>query len=231
MDVHIGNDDTQTYGPALRRNLERAFKTAPDPVHTFVNYLIEQQRVVDERMQAALLNARKSRGAVSSSTKVKSPMLDSARKVLSALFKHLGCQSDLEEWRGEVSAFFPKGLTGIGKTGASVQSALATAIAALEQDTTVPDHAGLLRRLKKTAKDLDAELLAVSEAALVVRHELSEQSDEKLAWLRVYQGNVLMIEGLLKHENRGGDVATIVPHLAANTDAQKAAEPAEPAVA
>lgn len=215
MDNYIDNDETQIYGPGLRANLARTFAGAPEPIATLVAWMIEGQKRADETMAAAMHTARLSVSGASAAAEDKAPAVSSARKLMSALHKHLDASSDLDEWGGDIGVFFPNGRAGIGKYARPLLASMDVALKALDADATVPEHAKFTSKLKKAHKALDAHIHATGDAVHEARGGLSEQSAEKAAWLREYRSNALLTEGLLQKLGRVGELNATVPHLSA----------------
>ena len=86
---------------------------------------------------------------------------------------------------------------------------------ALQDDSTVPEHAKFTTKLKRAHKQLTELVGASGDASHDANSGLSEQSAEKLAWLREYRSNALLVEGLLTKLGRADELNAIVPHLSA----------------
>ena len=214
MDRYIDNQETQTYGPKLRQNLERAFEGSPKEVRAFLAWLGKQQSAVDARMASGMARAIGSVSDLSKSAESKSPATDAARALLVGFHQHLESKRGLGEWTGDLKVFFPTGRKGVGRSGHAVATALATALAGFAKDKKVPDAKKLRARLAAADKTLRAELAKSGGAVAAARKGLSEQSAEKKAWLAVYRGIALVVEGVLTLEGRPKALRTVVPHLA-----------------
>jgi hypothetical protein len=212
MDRYIDNDETQTYGPKLRSNIDASFTDAAPEVTAFLAYLTNLQASADKRMADGMAKAR---GA-------KSPLADAAKKLLAGFHKHLGSKQDLEEWSGDIKLFFPKGLGGIGTAASDVATALATAKKGLEKDATVPDGKKFQKRLASSEKNLRTKIGKTGGAVKKAQAGLSEQSAEKKEWLAIYRGIALIVEGLLTLDKRPSAVRSIVPHLSVSGGKAKA---------
>lgn len=231
MDKYIDNIETQKYGPKLRDNVEREFKTSSKQARAFLSYLVKQQAAADRRMAEGMAAARAAATKKSAAAAGKNPALKAARTLLDGLDKHLRSKAALGAWSGSRTEFFPRGLRGIGRAAADVASALRTARQALLQDKSVPERKALDLRLAEAEKVLGAELTRATAAQAKAQAGLSEQSAEKKQWRAAYRALSLAAEAVLVLEGRPQRLGAVVPHLAAPGRAKKAATKAKPAEA
>ncbi|MBI4612080.1 MAG: hypothetical protein HY720_00560 [Planctomycetes bacterium] len=224
MDTYIDNQETQKYGPKLRKNIEAAFKSAPLPVRTFTKYLIGLQGKADKTMDEAMTKARGASSDLSGAVLEKTPAAKAARKLLGGIQKHLAAKRDLDEWAGQIGLFFPKGMEGVGYSTPDLLAALRVAQEGFKKDKTVPDGTKLAKRVAAAEGKLKKEAESAGGALLSARSGLTEQSAEKKAWLRRYRGISKIVDGLLTLEGRAEKLASVVPHLAVPGGRKKKAD-------
>lgn len=134
---------------------------------------------------------------------------------MSGFHKHLESKLELGEWSGDIDLFFPNGRGGISRYAGPLAAAIDVTQRALGDDNTVPEHAKFTAKLKRAHKQLTELVTSSGDAAHGANSGLSEQSAEKLAWLREYRSNALLVEGLLTKLGRADELNAIVPHLSA----------------
>ncbi len=216
MDRYIDNSETQKYGPDLRAHLQRRFGADTRPaVRALVAWLISEQAKADQTMAEALASHRQASSTSTTTSESGSPVVHSTHRTLRAFFKHLDAKREDDAWSGTLETFFPELLGGVKKGLRTLSVSLDGAVKALENDRTVPEHSAWLKKLHAAQKELNAALDDSRGAVAGARDALSEQADEKSAWLRQYHGAVLIAEGLLKLEGAEAELAALVPHLSA----------------
>lgn len=214
MDRYIDNAETQTYGPALIKNLQAAFDKSDPATKKFVASLAARQRAADTALAASMADSRSAGADVSAAAADKAPQVAKARRLLSGLEKHLGAQQDLGTWSGKLKTFLPRGVSDLGGAR-DVLSALGVARAALAADPSVPGAKKLGQRLAAAEKSLSPLIDKSGGARRTARSRLSSQSKQRKAWLSTYHGIALITEGLLKLDGREKRLHSIVPHLSA----------------
>lgn len=177
--------------------------------------MVEGQKSADETFATAMHKARHASSGSSSAASEKEPAVIEARKLMTGFHKHLESKIDLGEWSGNIGLFFPNGRTGLSKHAGPLAPSVKVTLDALQEDATVPDRAKFTTKLKRAHTQLTDLIKASGDAAHGANSGLSEQSAEKLAWLREYRSNALIVEGLLTKLGRAAELSSIVPHLSA----------------
>lgn len=214
MDRYIDNDETQVYGPKLSANIRLKF-TEPGPIQSLMLHCCAQIDQNTESMRVAMAGQRRAGSKRRALAEEKLPVVIRARAELKTLTFALAThKSDATHpWDGDPSLFVPGGMGGIGKGAGAMHVALGVAKGEFEKDSAAPDREVWIERLETQLERL-APLVSQTEGVTKAHHRaLSEQSAEKRAWLRVYRGACLSLEGVLTLLGRESEYTAMVPHL------------------
>ena len=218
MDSYIDHHETQVYGDRFSGTLRRMFGAdAPREEFTFVLWCAERLDEATKQMRDAMSDRRNATSQAAAAAQEKLPVCRAGRAELKAFLLHLVAKKadQAEAWSGDVSLFFPVGLSGVGAGARSLRDATRTAMRALASDTTVPERATWLRRLTTHATRLHAVVERVDGTGHAQNTAFSEQSLEKRNWLRAYRGVAMVLQGVLLLLGREHEYVGAVPHLAA----------------
>jgi hypothetical protein len=226
MEKQITNAETLAFGARLRESLANAFSQSSPEVQNFVQSLIAQQKAADLRMAAAIQSAGGSHSSQLLPADSVSNPTDQARKLLTAFYRHLWALRHRRVWHGEFTQYFPSGLAAIHESDQAILPAVRTVIQALREDVTLKDHLRYWRRFLAAERRLTQRNGYASDTMSLVAAELSEQSDEKKAWLRCYLGICSIVQGLLITEGRAGLFPALIPHLSSSFSSRRHSKPA-----
>ena len=218
MDSYIDNQETQTYGDRFSGNLRRMFgDDTPKAVRVFMVWCADLLDEATTHMHDAMVLRRSASSERSAAAEEKLPVCSEARAELKAFALHLSAKKAdrNESWNGDISLFFPAGMSGIRDGARALRDATRIASKALTVDAAVPERATWSKRLATQIDRLDPVVERTDEAGYAHNAAFTEQSLEKRSWLRVYRGVAMVLQGVLTLTAREGEYAATVPHLSA----------------
>jgi hypothetical protein len=225
MNRHINHHDTLAYGDRLRVNLLRiATSDLPEALQGALTRCAEEVKTATADMCAAMATHRSARSERRAAAEERLTPVSSARADLKAFALHLAARKadPHEAWNGDPALFIPGGLSSVKKGARGVRDAVALAHGALAAQSDVPERAKWLKRLAALTSELDALVERLDDTGHAHYATLSEQSDEKRAWMRAYRGAALVLGGVLTLTGRADEYTAAVPHLTAPRARRKA---------